>query len=323
MTEELMSAKTHEQREGLVQTDSWSGVRPAARHPLVFFYALALVLSAVIVGVLLVVDLAEELFVLGTFGPGIAAVVTVGVLDGRSQAWRFVKRSLNWRFGFGWWAIAILLPLVVSVLALLLATTTGGPSLNSELWSGLAASIPLLLMLTLLNGIPEEIAWRGFMLPVAQRDRSAFLASLGVGFWWGIWHAPLLFVEGTFQATLGEELGLWLVLGFWTLSTMIFSIGFTWLFNSTGGNSLAASVLHGAVNTWISWALLDASSSESLAMFAWFVGLWVAVAALLLLVNGAKTLTRSGHRAVKYVDPGEGLPPHRVGRDQGVARVSQ
>ncbi len=273
-----------------------------ARYPLAFFYALALVISAVIVGVLLVVDLAKELFVLGTFGPGIAAVITVGVLDGRSQAWRFVKRSLNPKFGFGWWAMAILLPLVVSVLALLLATTTGGPSLDSSLWSGLAASVPLMLMLTLLNGIPEEIAWRGFMLPLTQRDRSAFLASLIVGFWWGLWHAPLLFVEGTFQATLAEELGLWLTLGFWTLSTMIFSIGFTWLFNSTGGNSLAASVLHGAVNTWISWALVDATASESIAMFAWFVGLWVVVSVLLLLVNGPRTLTRSGRRIATYLD---------------------
>jgi membrane protease YdiL (CAAX protease family) len=153
-------------------------------------------------------------------------------------------------------------------------------------------------MLTLLNGIPEEIAWRGFMLPLAQRDRSAFLASLSVGFWWGLWHAPLFFVEGSFQATLGDEIGFWGGLGFWTLSTMVFSIGFTWLFNSTGGNTLAASVLHGAVNTWISWALADATTSESFAMFAWFVGLWAVVAALLLLVNGTNTLSRSGHRVV-------------------------
>ncbi|MDJ0664394.1 MAG: CPBP family intramembrane metalloprotease [Acidimicrobiia bacterium] len=287
-------------RQSTLVSQTGSGL--VARYPLAFFYALALLFSAVIVGVLLVVGLAKELFVLGTFGPGIAAVITVGVLDGRSQAWRFVKGSLNPKFGLGWWAIAILLPLVVTVLALVLATTTGGPSLNSELWSGLAAAVPLLLMLTLLNGIPEEIAWRGFMLPLTQRDRSAFIASLIVGFWWGLWHAPLLFVEGTFQATLGEELGLWLTLGFWTLSTMIFSIGFTWLFNSTGGNSLAASVLHGAVNTWISWALVDATSSESIAMFAWFVGLWVVVAAFLLLTKGADSLTRSGHRIVTYVD---------------------
>ena len=282
-------------------TVSRTGPGLAARHPLVLFYSLALVLSAVIVGLLLVADLAE-LFVLGTFGPGIAAVITVGVLDGRSQAWRFVKRSLQWRFGLGWWAVSILLPLVVSVLALLLATTTGGPPLDSELWPGLAASIPLLIMLTLLNGIPEEIAWRGFMLPLAQRDRSAFLASLSVGFWWGLWHAPLFFVEGSFQATLGDELGFWGGLGFWTLSTMVFSIGFTWLFNSTGGSTLAASVLHGAVNTWISWALADATTSESFAMFAWFVGLWAVVAALLLLVNGTNTLSRSGRRVVTYVD---------------------
>jgi len=291
---------TDGRRQSAMASQTRSGL--AARHPFVLFYALALVLSAVIVGVLLLADLAEELFVLGTFGPGIAAVITVGVMEGRSQAWRFVKRSLNWRFGFRWWAVAIVLPLVISVLALLLATTTGGPSLDSELWSGLAAAIPLMIMLTLLNGIPEEIGWRGFMLPLAQRDRSALVASLSVGFWWGVWHAPLFFVEGSFQATLGDELGFWSGLGFWTLSTMIFSIGFTWMFNGTGGSTLAAAVLHGAVNAWISWGLADATSSESFAMFAWFVGLWAVVAGLLLLVNGPGTLTRSGHTIVTYVD---------------------
>ena len=277
-----------------------SSSRLAARNPLTLFYALSLAISAGIVGILLAVDLAEQLFVLGTFGPGVAAIVTVGMMDGRSQAWRFVKHSLKLRFGLVWWAIVILLPLLVSVVALLLATTTGGPSLDSSLWAGLAAAIPLMLMLTLLNGIPEEIAWRGFMLPVVQRDHSAVRASLSVGFWWGLWHAPLFFVEGSFQDTLGDELGFWLGLGFWTLSTMIFSIGFTWLFNSTGGSTMAAAVLHGAVNTWISWGLTDATSSESLAMFAWFVGLWVVVAAILILMNGSETLTRSGHKVVTY-----------------------
>ena len=237
MTEEQLrvldsvDSSEHDHRQGSGQIASSSGLRLAARNPRIFFYVLALVISAGIVALLLAVDLAQELFVLGTFGPGVAAVVTVGVLHGRSQAWQFVKRSLTWRFGISWWAIAILLPLAVSFLALLLATTTGGPALSSELWSGLAAAIPLFLMLTLLNGIPEEIAWRGFMLPLAQRDRSALRASLNVGFWWGIWHAPLFFVEGSFQATLGEELGFWLGLGFWTLSTTIFSNGF-WLARS-------------------------------------------------------------------------------------------
>lgn len=285
------------------------GPQLAARHPLIFFYGLAAVLSAVIVVVLTAVDLAEELFVLGTFGPGIAAVITVGVMDGRPRAWRFVKGSLTWRFGLGWWAAAILLPLAVVLLALLLAAPTGGPSLDSELWSGLAATIPLLLMLTLLNGIPEEIGWRGFMLPLLQRGRSALVASLIVGFWWGVWHTPMFFIEGTFQTTLSDDLGLWPALGFWTLATMVFSIGFTWLFNSVGGSSLAAAVLHGATNAWISWGLADATPSESVAMFAWFVGLWVVVAALLLLVNGARTLTRSDRKIVSYVpDESENTP---------------
>jgi len=131
----------HDQSKHSDRMTSRSGSAFAHRHPLVFFYLLSLVLSAVVIAVLLAVDLAEELFVLGTFGPGIAAVVTVAVVDGRSQAWHFV-RSMRWRFGLGWWAVAVLLPLAVVGAALLLATFTGGPSLSSELWPGLVSAIP-------------------------------------------------------------------------------------------------------------------------------------------------------------------------------------
>lgn len=289
---------------------SWTPSSIAARHPIVLFFTLALVLSAAIFAVLLAVGLAEDLFVLGTFGPGIAAVITVGVLEDRSQAWRFVKRSVAWRFGGGWWVTVILLPLVVTIVALLLATTTGGPQLNSELWAGLATAIPMMVLLTLFNGIPEEIGWRGLMLPLAQRRQSALLASLNVGFWWGLWHTPLFFVEGSFQATLSEELGLWLGIGFWTLACMIFSIGFTWIFNSTGGSTLSIAVLHGATNTWISWGLLDATPAESVAMFGWFVALWVAVAAVLVMFNGSETLSRSDRKVVSYLDPPEAEDTH-------------
>ena len=287
----------------MIDTAHRPGATVAARHPLVLFYGLALILSAGVLALLMLVDLAEEGFVLGTFGPGLAAVITVGVLHGRSQAWHFVKRSMRWRFGVGWWAIAILMPLAVTVLALVMAATTGGPSLGSELWSGVAAAIPLLLMLTLLNGIPEELGWRAFMLPVAQRDHSAFVASLIVGFWWGAWHTPMFFVDGTFQATLGDELGVGLGIGFWTLATIVFSIGFTWVFNGVGGGVLAAAVLHGSTNTWISWGLMDATPAESFSMFAWFVGLWLVLAAALLVVYGPRRLTRRGERVVTYLDP--------------------
>ena len=77
--------------------------------------------------------------------------------------------------------------------------------------------------------------------------------------------------------------------------------GFTWLFNSVGESTLAAATLHGATNAWISWGLTDATPSESVVMFAWFVGLWVGVAAILVLVNGARTLTRSDRKIVSYV----------------------
>lgn len=273
----------------------------ADRHPSVVFYVLSLSLSGMILTALWAVGSAQDLFFLATFGPGVAAVVTVGMRDDRSAAWQFTKEAMRWRLDFRWWAATILLPLATTVAALVMAAYAGGVALDPGLWSGLAAAIPLLLVNTLFNGIPEELGWRGFMLPLAQRHRSALQASLIVGFWWGLWHLPLFFIKGTFQATFSEQLGFWVGLVLWTFATMAFSIGFTWLFNGVGGSALAAGVLHGATNVWIGRAASDATSSESVELFAWYTVVWIGVALGLSLVNGTRTLTRSGRKIVKYV----------------------
>jgi membrane protease YdiL (CAAX protease family) len=273
----------------------------ANRHPLVVFYGMALVFSGVIVGGLIAVGLVE-LFFLATFGPGFAAVTTVGLRDGRSSAWRFVKRSLTWRFGVQWWAAAILLPLVVSLGALGILALRGVTVFDSEFGTALLTAVLLILLLTLLNGIPEEIGWRGFMLPLVQRRHSALVASVGVGVLWGVWHFPVFFIEGTFQDILRNEVGFWLGFAFWTLTSVIFSVTYTWLFNGTAGSALAAGVLHGATNAWIGSGITDLSDSEIVELFTWFVGGWLLIAVILLLTNGAQTLSRSETKVVDYAE---------------------
>ena len=81
-------------------------------------------------------------------------------------------------------------------------------------------------MLTLTDGVREELAWRGFALPRLLERYSALVASVMLGLFWGLWHLPLVFTEGT--ALFGQPI--------WPLLADIVakSILFTWVFLRTG-----------------------------------------------------------------------------------------
>ncbi|MBB4822898.1 membrane protease YdiL (CAAX protease family) [Sporosarcina luteola] len=50
---------------------------------------------------------------------------------------------------------------------------------------------------TLLSGaLGEELGWRGFALLELQEKYPPLLASIIIGFWWGLWHLPIWFTEG-------------------------------------------------------------------------------------------------------------------------------
>ena len=50
---------------------------------------------------------------------------------------------------------------------------------------------------TLLSGpLGEELGWRGFALLELQKKYPPLLASIIIGFWWGLWHLPIWFTTG-------------------------------------------------------------------------------------------------------------------------------
>jgi len=89
------------------------------------------------------------------------------------------------------------------------------------------------------NGLYEEIGWRGFALPCLQRRYSALTSSLMIGLVWALWHIPFLVYQSPFP---------WRYLALFIPQTMVLSVIFTWVYNTTDGNLVAVILLHGAVN---------------------------------------------------------------------------
>jgi membrane protease YdiL (CAAX protease family) len=101
--------------------------------------------------------------------------------------------------------------------------------------------LPVFLMiLTITDGLGEELAWRGFALPRLLLRHNALVASLILGVLWALWHLPLIWTEG---ASMYQQ-PLWLIL----VDIPANSVVFTWVFLHTRGSVLLAMLLHGAAN---------------------------------------------------------------------------
>ena len=60
-------------------------------------------------------------------------------------------------------------------------------------------SIPVLgltfVILVLTDGLGEELGWRGYLLPRLLSRHRAIPASLILGFYWWLWHVPLVWMR--------------------------------------------------------------------------------------------------------------------------------
>ena len=262
------------------------------RHPLWAFYLLSVALSWTVVLVARVVG-ADRMYVLSVASPAVAALVVTRLVEGPGAEWRFTRGALRWRVPLTWWAVAVLLPLAIVVGAVAAwSMRTGGHAWAFSLGPWLAA-VPMILVLIPVNGITEELGWRGFWLARLQQRRPALAASVLVGLGWGLWHAPALIVEGTSQQIVASVVGFWPALLFWVAASVPISVVYTWLFNNAAHSVLVVSVLHAATNGWLGAAVTDLPPAGVAQVAAWFALGWTLAAAALWALRGSPVRTQA------------------------------
>jgi hypothetical protein len=126
--------------------------------------------------------------------PGLAALLVVGAIGGRTEISRLLRTLLIWWVGVQWYAVAIFGFLVVWFGTQALNPLFGGtgihlPALSLALVAAFIAELVLRILLS-----SEQLAWSDFALPRLQARHSAIVASLVLGVIWAIWHLPLFLV---------------------------------------------------------------------------------------------------------------------------------
>lgn len=214
--------------------------------------------------------------VAGLSGTPLAVLILVGVMTGPAIAaiicaFAFEKgrrvEALGLRFRPNlWWLYAWLIPVVIatfSVIATLVlsdrtyvdigaATAANATAQGQDISTvpSFLISTPFMLAMALFVGalinapiltFTEELGWRGYLHDL-WRPSGFWRASLGIGFVWGLWHAPAIYFYGLNypdNAVLG--------IGLFTIYCMLMSPLLT-LVRDRGGSVWAAGIFHATVN---------------------------------------------------------------------------
>ena len=205
-------------------------------RPLIAFFVLAFALSWWPALLYLTVGSAPP--ILGC-GPFLAAVVVLGLTSGKRGVKALFRSMLKWRVGARWWAIAILTPVVLTIIATGLNLALGAATPDTadlEKWTSVIPALLLILLVPGLGGAWEEPGWRGYSLPRLLGRHSALKASLMLGALWALWHLPLFLT--------GEQ--------HWSdlLLVVAASVVVTWLFRNVLGSVLVTMVFHATNNAF-------------------------------------------------------------------------
>jgi uncharacterized protein len=207
---------------------------PAA-HRLALFFALAFAISWLAWPLTLLNPNSSPLIPLG---PALAAAITAFLAGGKAELLQLLRQLARWRVAGRWYVAAAGLPCLLVTLATGLTVSGGAPA--PELgpnpgWFMLLGTFALTLVTV---GLFEELGWRGYALPLLQRDRPALSAALLLGLVWAAWHLPELLSDPTGQRPPIPFL----------LMVLAQSVLLAWLYNSSGSVPICM-VFHAAFNT--------------------------------------------------------------------------
>src|SRR5215207_9601581 len=225
------------------------------RYPLIAFCVLAYALSW----------WAWPLYAMGlipipvaSFGPFLAALVVLAITGGKRGVSGLLRRMVQWRIGFRWYVLALLIPIGLTGIATTLNLLLGAaadPS-ASDSWPSLFATFAVVLLVPGLGGAWEEPGWRGFAVPRLQTGRSALLAGLILAVIIVGWHIPLMVVGQVHWSDI--------VLIFGAVIILVMHAA-----NNTVSGSFFSPMFTGADSIRQSWLLAGVWCATAIAVIVW------------------------------------------------------
>jgi membrane protease YdiL (CAAX protease family) len=232
----------------------------------------------------------------GAYGPSLVALFMTGVMEGKAGVRKLLRKLLLWRVGWIWYALAIMLPIVLESAAAVLSQVTHGSAAPLDPSRALLLLFPYILLALPFGPLGEELGWRGFMLPRLLERHRPWASGLILGFIWSFWHLASFSYPG---AAIPSEFPVTSMTILLYIGTLIgASLVFTYVYLKTRGSVLIAVLLHGALNASsnVLGALfpgIERTSPQRMAIYVFNVVLLLALGSVLLIRRkGSGTASR-------------------------------
>lgn len=183
-------------------------------------------------------------FALGGFGPSIIGILLTYLTKNKEEVKDFWYRSRDFkRINIQWYGAIIIFSLTPLLIAGGLSLLFKGSGITID--STFISSSLFTVIFLIIGVIAEEFGWRGYVLDRLQIKYNSFISSIIIGFFWGLWHLPLFFIQQTYQQIIGLY-----SIEFWMFFIMVLphSVIFTLIFNNTNRSILSALLFHFSVN---------------------------------------------------------------------------
>ena len=263
----------------------------ALRHQVLSYFVLAYAITySIDVIAILTVPL---LFLLGTFGPLISAVVLTRMESGWAGVRELLGRVRRWRIGIGWYAFVLFGAGALYLSAMALTVMLGGTIDFGNLDPWYTFPVLFLLILPIGGPLGEEFGWRGYALPRLQQSRGALAAALMLGVVWALWHLPNWWIPMTAQYENVRGNGNYtFFIGEFVAVVVALSIIYAFVYNGTGASMLAPLLLHASFNTWDGWLNRAIDPAARPTFFVCQIVLLWTVAIVIVAATGARRLSR-------------------------------
>lgn len=182
----------------------------------------------------------------GLLGPAVAAVVVTALVDGRPGLADLWGRIVRWRVGRRWWLLVVATALVAVLGAAVPVLRGDGASGIGGLarYSGIGEVgwLAVVAVAFLVNGLGEEVGWRGLAVERLLPRHGLRTTSLLVALMWAPWHLPTFWTNVSWRGWGPIELAGWIV-GLTAGSVLL-----TWLYREARHSVLLVAAWHTAFN---------------------------------------------------------------------------
>ncbi len=104
----------------------------------------------------------------------------------------------------------------------------------------------LSMIILLLVPLFEELGWRGYGVDALSKNHTILKSGLIFGFLWALWHLPVFFIKGSYQASLWEISPIFTVNFF--VGIIPLAVIMNWLYYRINRSMLVLIVFHIMVN---------------------------------------------------------------------------